>query len=96
MHQYLCPNNISLHVRTSLVLVLCNEYTVVACLMAIETNCESIPVFLVPKGGFMITVSKPENQKDGHGSRGIHSEDGDKSNEEKMKSKVEERMATYS
>ena len=52
-------------VRTSLVLVLCSEYTVRAFLIAIVTNSESIPEFRVPKGGFMRTVSKPKESGGG-------------------------------
>jgi len=45
-------------VHTSLVEVLCSEYTAEEYCMPFNTKAVSIPVFLVPKGGFMITVSK--------------------------------------
>lgn len=44
---------------TSLVLVLCREYTVRAFLMPLVTNSASMPVLRVPNGGFIRIVSKP-------------------------------------
>ena len=43
--------------RTSLVVVLCREYTVDAYSIPFNTNAVSIPVFLVPNGGFITIVS---------------------------------------
>jgi hypothetical protein len=47
---------------TSLVLVLCREYTVRAFLMPLVTNSASMPVLRVPNGGFIRIVSKPVHE----------------------------------
>lgn len=46
-------------VLTSLVEVLCKEYTVDAYSIPFSTKAVSTPVFLVPNGGFMMIVSNP-------------------------------------
>lgn len=50
---------LSSQMLTSLVLVLCREYTVRAFLMPLVTNSASMPVLRVPNGGFIRIVSKP-------------------------------------
>ena len=44
--------------KCSRVFVLCSEYTTFELSIAFSTKAVSIPAFLVPKGGFITTVSK--------------------------------------